>query len=96
HLVRVGRVAPPSSEEWSGELLDLACRGRTRLATADSTFIVGRDHVEYFRVAQGDLDEATAEFADGVGLLCEEAAADAPGRITSLVLAGGHEAWPGL
>ncbi|MGC4961252.1 hypothetical protein [Gordonia sp. DT101] len=96
HLVRIGRVAQPTTEEWSVELLDLACRGRTRLATTDGTFIVGRDHVEYFRVAQRDFDEATADQADAVSVLCEEAAADAPGRITSLVLAGGHESWPGL
>ncbi|MYR08177.1 hypothetical protein GTV32_18565 [Gordonia sp. SID5947] len=96
HLIRTGRVEQPTTEEWSAELVDLASRARSRLASTDGTFIVGREYVQYFRVWQRDLDEATAGPADGVARLCEEAAVDAPGRITSVVLAGGHEAWPGL
>lgn len=96
HLVRTGRVEQPTSEAWAAELLDLASRGRRRLATSDGTFIMGRDHVKFFRVAQRDLDEATSAIAAGLVRQCRAVVAEASGPISSLVLAPGHDVWPGL
>ncbi|ROZ89169.1 hypothetical protein [Gordonia sp. OPL2] len=96
HLVRTGRVEQPTNEAWTAELFDLASRGRRRLATADGTFIMGREHVKFFRVALRDIDEATSAIAAGLVRQCREVVADASGPISSLVLAPGHDVWPGL
>ncbi|MCF3937309.1 hypothetical protein [Gordonia tangerina] len=96
HLVSTGRVAEPTGDEWTAELLTLAARARARLATADATFIMGREHVRFFRVAQRDLDEATASLADEVVRLCDEVATTTTESVRSVVLAPGHQTWPGL
>ncbi|AZG47569.1 hypothetical protein [Gordonia insulae] len=96
HLVRTGRVEQPATQVWTAELLDLASRGRKRLASSDGTFIMGREHVKFFRVAQRDLDEASAGQLAEVVRLSADAGASVPGGVTSLVLAPGHEAWPGF
>lgn len=49
HLVRVGRVAAPTSRDWHEEVLDLVTRGRERLRDSDGTFLMGRDHGRLFR-----------------------------------------------
>ncbi|MEE3851437.1 hypothetical protein VZC37_13910 [Gordonia sp. LSe1-13] len=96
HLVRTGRVERPTSAIWTAELVELAGRGRSRLATAESAVVMGRDRVSFFRVTRSDLEEATEAIWPQVAQLCDEAAVAAPEEISSVVLTAGHEAWPGL
>ncbi|MFW0787864.1 hypothetical protein AAFP35_25490 [Gordonia sp. CPCC 206044] len=96
HLVRTGRVAEPATETWTAELIELAARARARLATADGTFIMGRAHVKFFRVALRDLDQASAGLVAEVARIAQERASAMPGGVTSVVLGPGHGAWPGL
>ncbi|MEE4025763.1 hypothetical protein V1Y59_21945 [Gordonia sp. PKS22-38] len=96
HLVRTGRVEEPATDEWTSELLELAARGRERLASSDATFIMGQQNVRFFRVAQRDLDEATAPLRAEIALLCDQAAAAVADPVASVVLDSGHHRWPGL
>ncbi len=96
HLIDTGRVDEPTGSAWMVELVDLAARGRARLAASDSTFLLGRDHVRYFRVARRDLDEATMRLAAEVARRCAEIAAAAPESVTSVVMRSAPETWPGL
>ncbi|MXP23611.1 hypothetical protein GIY30_19920 [Gordonia sp. HNM0687] len=96
HLVRTGRIAEPTSDEWTAEVLDLAERARVRLSTSDATFIMGREHVRFVRVARRDLDEAAESLTDQVAGLCDEVARTATEPVTSVVLVAGHQLWPGL
>ncbi|MGV9713992.1 hypothetical protein ACWDTI_25415 [Gordonia sp. NPDC003424] len=94
HLVRVGRVDAPLTDTWWNELLDLADRGRVRLASADGTFVMGHGDVPFFRVAQRDLDEATAPAAAEVSDVLREMSNDF--AATSVFLGYDHADWPGL
>lgn len=96
HLVRTGRVDQPTTDAWAKELLDLAGRGRARLATLDGTFIMGRDHVKFFRVARRDLDVATASTAAIAVQYALEASAAAPETVSSIILGPRHQIWPGF
>ncbi|WP_439030378.1 hypothetical protein [Gordonia terrae] len=94
HLVRVGRVAPPTSSAWHDEVLDLVTRGRDRLRDSDGTFLMGRDHIRLFRMARRDVAEAgeplTARAED-----LARAAVDGVGA-PAVVISGRVGAWPGL
>ncbi|MEE3851438.1 hypothetical protein VZC37_13915 [Gordonia sp. LSe1-13] len=96
HLVRTGRVEEPATDEWTSELLELASRGRARLASSDATFIMGQQNVRFFRIAQRDLDEATAPLRGEITRLCDQAIAASADPVTSVVLDSGHHRWPGL
>lgn len=95
HLIRTGRVDAPTSEAWTAELVELSGRGRARLATTDGTFIMGRNQVKFFRVAQRDLDEATADLGAEVAATVRRLADAAP-DVTSVVFGAGYDIWPGL
>ena len=94
HLVRVGRVAAPTSREWHEEVLDLVRRGRERLRESDGTFLMGRDHIRLFRMARRDIAEAGAPLAARAEDLARAAVTGA--AAPAVVITDRVGAWPGL
>lgn len=94
HLVRVGRVDAPTTDSWWNELRELAARGREKLAATDGTFVMGHGNVQFFRVAQRDLDTATAPAAAELTRALREMGKEF--QSTSVYLGYDNEDWPGL
>ncbi|MFE0751892.1 hypothetical protein [Gordonia sp. NPDC058843] len=94
HLVRVGRVAAPTSREWHEEVLDLVARGRDRLRESDGTFLMGRDHIRLFRMARRDVAEAGAPLTARAEDLARAAVSGA--AAAAVVITDRVSAWPGL
>lgn len=94
HLIRVGRVAAPTSRDWHEEVLDLVTRGRERLRDSDGTFLMGRDHIRLFRMARRDVAEAGAPLTARAEELARAAVAGA--AAPAVVITGRVSAWPGL
>lgn len=94
HLVRVGRVAAPTSRDWHEEVLDLVTRGRERLRESDGTFLMGRDHIRLFRMARRDVAEAGAPLTARAEDLARAAVSGA--SAPAVVVADRVSAWPGL
>ncbi|EON31619.1 hypothetical protein GTC6_16605 [Gordonia terrae C-6] len=94
HLVRVGRVAAPTSREWHEEVLDLVRRGRERLRESDGTFLMGRDHIRLFRMARRDIAEAGAPLTARAEDLARAAVSGA--AAPAVVITDRVSAWLGL
>ncbi len=96
HLVRDARAARPEHAEQVRELLALVAEARTRLASADGTFVMGREYYGLLRVSRGDLAECLAPHVDRVREFSRSILLTSPLSPTCVVLTPEHVQWPGL